>query len=135
MRLTEDHEGAGCEVDWLAHDLAGNVGFFASAGFGPVPEGGVLDDLHELMMALPVRSEVMSMNRTGAYDEDWLDVARRGLFAFDWNATAKLYVLLAAPRDALVLADLPEPLVAHVSARQLPTYFGRANQLDPALHR
>ena len=38
MRWVKKHDYLGVEFDWIATDLDGHIGYFSSAGFGPLPE-------------------------------------------------------------------------------------------------
>lgn len=139
MRMMS-HDCVGEELDWVAHDLVSSVAYFSSAGIGPVPDlaeadGSRIDDLNERLLALPRISEACWTVGPHYNHDEWFNIAERALFAFDWNHEAKLYVLVAFPVRAIVAAGIPELLLRdHILGIRLPTYFGRANQLNPKLH-
>ena len=101
------------EFDWLAVDGTGHLGHFATAGFGPVPAAVIarfeeMRDLDQRILRLPVTG-----NATGHLPgkiEDWLEMARRGLFAYDWKHWKGPYQRAATPNRPAVLADLPADL-------------------------
>lgn len=103
----------GLEFDWFATDADGCIGHFATAGFGVVP-GAVLarlDDLRHLdeqVLKLPVIAEATA-HLPGSI-EDWLEMARRGLFAYDWQHWCGPYRRAATPSRALRITDLPTVL-------------------------
>src|SRR5215213_8568805 len=104
------HALGGKEFDWFATDGAGHIAHFATAGFGPIPAVVVarLDDLRDVdqrVLTLPV-----SCDATGHLDgaiEDWLAMARRGLFSYDWQHWAGPYRLAATPGRPISVGDLP----------------------------
>lgn len=108
----------GGEFDWFAVDSVGHVGHFSTAGFGPVPLP-VLDrldpvgadelwSLGERLLELPEVGEATG-HLPGRID-DWLELARRGLFGFDWQHWSGPYRRAATPSIPLVVAALPTDL-------------------------
>jgi hypothetical protein len=103
----------GGEFDWFAVDGHGHVGHFATAGYGPVPVAVLarLDDVHlldERILQLPVVAEATG-HLPGKID-DWLEMARRGLFAYDWKHWHGPCQRAATPNRPIQLADLPTEL-------------------------
>jgi hypothetical protein len=82
----------GFEFDWFAVDATGHVCHFSTAGSGPVPlsvldrlDAAKTDALWSLgrrLLTLPVIGAATG-HLPGRID-DWLELARRGLFSFDW---------------------------------------------------
>jgi len=102
------------EFDWFATDGAGHVGHFATAGFGPIP-AIVLERLEELrklderiLQQVPVIGEA-SGHLPGRVD-DWLEMARRGLFSYDWQHWDGPYRRAATPSRPITITDLPAAL-------------------------
>jgi len=98
----------GGEFDWFAVD--GHVGHFSTAGYGPVPSMVLarldeLRDFDERVIQLPVVGE--STGHLPGRIEDWLEMARRGLFSYDWTHWHGPYQRAATPSRAIRLADLP----------------------------
>jgi hypothetical protein len=116
----------GYEFDWFAVDTAGHIGHFSTAGFGPVPLS-ILDSLDhtqkdevwllgEQLLALPVIGRATG-HLPGRID-DWLELARRGLFGFDWKHWSGPYRRAATPSVPIEFAALPakfQPLVGLVT--------------------
>jgi hypothetical protein len=108
----------GGEFDWFAVDAAGHVGHFSTAGFGPVPlpilerlDAAQMDDLWSLgrrMLDLPVIGAA-SGQMPGRID-DWLALARRGLFGFDWKHWSGPYLRAATPGVPVTVANLSAEL-------------------------
>jgi hypothetical protein len=109
----------GGEFDWFAVDAAGHIGHFSTAGFGPVPlpvlvrlDAPKLDELWSLgegMLRLPVVGEATG-HLPGRID-DWLGMARRGLFSYDWQHWSGPYQRAATPSVPVRVTALP----AHLS--------------------
>ena len=107
------HRFSGLEFDWLARDRDGHVAYFASGGCGPMPpaaaeHSGSLE-LFELATSHPVWCEAVpqAVPLDGDYD-DWKQIARRGIFAFDWRRDQEVYVLLYRPSRLVPAAELFE---------------------------
>ncbi len=125
----------GGEFDWFAVDGEGHVGHFATAGGGPVPSAIVarLDELLHLdqqILGLPVIGDA-SGHLPGRI-EDWLEMARRGLFSYDWQHWSGPYHRAAAPRVPIRIADLPADLQEAVRVVEWPgVRFGELQSLRP----
>jgi hypothetical protein len=106
----------GMEFDWFAVDEVGHIGHFATAGFGPIP-AGVLENLEaarelgRLMLQLPVAGE--ATGHLPGDITDWLKMARRGLFSYDWESGKRpAYLRTATPSQPIRVSDLPEDVAA-----------------------
>jgi hypothetical protein len=137
MVLIHDHPHLRAEFDWLAIDECRHVGFFSTAGMGPLPEDVVArGDLYETL-----ETEILAMSEccdasvlaASGYDwSDWLAVARRGFFAFDWRWETKRYELIARPSDPDLCGALREATIV-ASAVVLPGVdFCHTTSLIPA---
>jgi hypothetical protein len=106
-------EVKGNEFDWFAVDKCGYVGHFATAGYGPIPVA-VLDrlnkilELYERVLQMPVVGE--ATGHLPGRIESWLEMARRGLFAYDWKHWHGPYQRAATPSHPVRLVDLPADL-------------------------
>jgi hypothetical protein len=105
----------GGEFDWFAVDADGHVGHFSTAGYGPVPlpvlerlDAARLDELWSLGERLLDLPEVgQATGHLPGRIDDWLQLARRGLFGFDWKHWSGPYLRAATPSVAVSVADLP----------------------------
>jgi hypothetical protein len=107
----------GIDLGWFAADGDGHLAFFTSGGSRVVPElvlksKEALDRLEYLVSELPaIGDAIVSKNITGKLD-DWVDMARRGLFGFDFSSFDDAvfengeYILVAKPSQPLNLADV-----------------------------
>jgi hypothetical protein len=98
-----DHEFLGSEFDWVAWDQEGNLGYFSTAGEGWIPESILAKpeafwDSLDTIMTLPVVGNPESTFHGNHAIDDWLNVAARGLYAFDWNRGTDRYELVARPK-------------------------------------
>ena len=108
----------GVEFDWFAVDAAGHVGHFSTAGYGPVPlpvlnrlDAAQEDEvwlLGKRLLILPVIGTAVG-HLPGRIDS-WLELARRGLFGFDWKHWAGPYLRATTPNAPVEIASLPAEL-------------------------
>ena len=107
------------DFEWYAVDSGGQVAFLTSAGFGPIPllvfrDKAAYFAAAQYFESLPVRCGHALHARRPHEWSSWTEAANRGLFAYDWTATAGQYVpghpyeLMARPDRPLLLAELPE---------------------------
>ena len=122
MGLTTEHSGKGRELDWLGLDWRDNLGYFSTAGVGPIPVALAqsteeLHDLFERVMTLRVVDDARAVSPDATNIGDWLEVARRGFFAFDWNRHRSAYVLVAQPNVPVKLESITDPTLQGVARR------------------
>jgi hypothetical protein len=103
----------GGEFDWFAVDGCGHIGHFATAGYGPIPAAVLarlngIRDLDEQILQLPVVGD--ATGHLPGKIEDWLEMARRGLFAYDWKHWHGPSQRAATPSTPIGLAGLPRDL-------------------------
>jgi hypothetical protein len=122
---------AGIEFSWLAIDEVGHVGLFTTAGEGSVP-GSALpqsDEDYELEdEVLELReSSQCKLHISYARPDDYVSVAKRGIYAFDWTDAHKTqslctrrYSLVGEPDSPLMASDLPLRLQERACATKLP---------------
>src|SRR4051812_42569560 len=104
MKWEENHPHLGSEFDWIALDDAECVGFFSTAGFGAIP-GWLLatdtqepmEDLIGVLRALPARPGDTPVRPDRYNRDDWIHLARRGLFVYDWSHETDAYEIIATP--------------------------------------
>lgn len=118
----------GLEFDWFAVDSSRNIGHFATAGYGTVPikilnrldveQVDELWSLAEKLLELPVVGEATGHLQGNI--SDWLELAQRGLFGFDWQHDSRLYHRATTPSMPIVVDDLPIELQRVVRLVELP---------------
>lgn len=104
------HAYQGVEFDWVACDAAGQLGYFSTAGFGPIPStvlsvANTSEDVENLVRTLPVCTTAIVVSKVQHDITDWIRVAERGLFAFDWRLESAAYELIARPVTPAVAED------------------------------
>ena len=62
--MIDNHDFLSVEFGWTAIDMEGSVSYFATAGFGPIPEAAA--DYDE---TLEVWEEIQKLPRTGGFIE------------------------------------------------------------------
>ena len=110
----------GIDAAWIAVDAQGHVALFITAGEGSVPESALpsTEDAETEVLALPESCDCDLLVDVPRPD-DFVAIARRGIFAYDWVAAHGLqekvpahYALQARPSRPLVLTHLPASLQA-----------------------
>jgi hypothetical protein len=139
--MTSMIDAAGFDCAWLVSDIASCLAAVVTAGAGPLPEsvfGGPVDpsDLEYRLLQLPVVGEATALVEDGDATS-FLDLARRGLFVFDWTdvyrtgrAKIDAYQLVAVPACAIHTADLPADLGAVALRQRLLSAFSDHLTLD-----
>ena len=113
LKVVFDHDFIHTELDWIGVDAVGVLGYFSTAGSGPIPantarKSGIFRSLPEDVLALQSRGDAIQHQAAEWDISEWLDVARRGLFAYDWNVEKRRYDLIARPSSPLALKDLTD---------------------------
>jgi hypothetical protein len=113
----------GREFDWFAIDVDGSIGHFSSAGFGLVPIDILerfeeADVLPEQFLGLPIVGEAIGHLKGNI--ADWLEMARRGLYSFDWNDSKAIYCRAATPQETILFSALPVGFDAGLPVIRLP---------------
>ena len=114
--LRSDIEGS--EFDWFAVDSQGRVGHFSTAGLGAVPKIVLehisqTESLAEDLLGLPVVGQ--AAGHLVGNITDWLEMARRGVYSFDWQHSNGAYRLAATPSSELKVGTLPESMQTTLS--------------------
>src|SRR3954469_17979389 len=96
LLMLREHQFMRSEFDWLAHDDRNHVGVLSSAGRGPVPDAVVAaavksPRLEEVFNQLPVICDAVWAPGTHQNSQEWFEMARRGLYSFDWNFGVERY--------------------------------------------
>jgi len=130
--VATDHQYTRVEYDWLLIDASDRVGYFSTAGAGPIPreivdEAARFEMLADEVKHLPVIAEAI-VEIVASWDiSDWIDVASRGLYAFDWRLDRNCYALIARPSRELKAASLPDSLRA--AAPRVPLDLALSSEL------
>lgn len=100
--FTHEHEFLGVEFDWVGADITGRLGYFSTAGAGPIPticmdHPGMFDELFESVLGAPVISEPTQISAFDKNISDWMEVTKRGFYSFDWSSELLVYQLVAIP--------------------------------------
>jgi hypothetical protein len=139
--LSRCTEYTGVEFDWYALDREGHLAVFTTAGSGPVPAAiwDRREEFHALEAAVDALTAAADFEEVyagyGNYLE-WHDLARKGLFAFDYqdvHRTRQLhhYDLMARPVNPVSAAQL----LPQIDVRWLPVLmveFGDCTQVPDA---
>jgi hypothetical protein len=101
------------EADWLACDVDDSIAMFSTAGSGFAPQA-FLDDIDAHHSALTTILDRPASTGAAFFPaikpglkNDWRLAAERGLYAFDNDPSGGDYSLVAAPKRAASLAELP----------------------------
>ena len=110
MQWLTTHRYLGTEFDWVASDSNGRLGYFSTAGFGGIPASvAAIDDemygICDAVAVLPERGAMKLLSHLTNVD-DWIRVAMRGFFAYDWNHERDCYAPISIPTSPLFLTDL-----------------------------
>lgn len=106
----------GLQFEWYAVDRGGFVAIFNTAGCGPAPEAMVVDEpawerTDSALWSLPERFEA----RRGPgkwFDSEFEQIARRGMFAYDWSDVANSYTDLSARYELQAYPVQPLPFTS-----------------------
>jgi hypothetical protein len=99
-RFTAHHRFARAELDWLAFDRRKRVAIFSTAGVGPIPDSLNVEtsvDVSALILSGEPRCEARCVSEPGGNHSEWDELARRGVFAYDWIRQESAYLLIAKP--------------------------------------
>jgi hypothetical protein len=131
---------------WLASDRVGHVAAFITAGRGPIPLV-ILDRIdfdHE-----DVEPSVANLARVGDANllvsvprpDDFIAMAERGIFVYDWTDASRgsgllrAYELVAAPLSPIAVTELPNELVSFIGgARFTQLEFSGSRIVDVDAH-
>src|SRR5688500_4407726 len=113
----------GIDSVWLATDRDGHVAVFVTAGNGPIPacvlsaENVAVEDIEGMLVGLP-RVTTARLLISVKRPDDYLDMAERGLFVYDWtdahrtaSEALRTYELMAAPISPATVDAMPIEVV------------------------
>ena len=134
-KRNDDLEGS--EFDWFAVDRDGHVALFATAGYGPIPQA-VLESVDEqrqvetYLSSIPATTQAIHIGGEGDL-EDWFAVARRGLYAYDWQHWNGPYGMIASPETPLHISSVPGHLQVIIGKTRLESLsFGGSSNVELA---
>ena len=112
IEFLDNHKYIGEEYDWAALDKDGNIGYFSTAGCGPIPHicenEAYFENLFEDIKALKKTCEATpEETRANANLSDWLLISERGLYAYDRSQKNKRYELIDSPKARPKLTEIP----------------------------
>ncbi len=130
-RYLTKHRYTRAEFDWLACDSNGRIGYFTSAGAGPVPDialtDGFLVGVFEYVTARPEGWNAVAVGEHSYNTDDFLAVARRGLCGFNWDFDRKAYTLVARPGEVVCGdGEIDRAVLASAQKVVIPTDFRQA---------
>ena len=117
------------EYDWLATDLDGLVANISTAGFGPIPqavEDAAVDfaQVDDRLRRLPEVSDFDPDVGDPLQTREILDIARRGIFFYDWVHSLETYHITGRPLEPLPANKLGDPEIrAWAAIITLPIRF------------
>ena len=136
MKWIKNHSYLGMEFDWVCVDCNLNVGYFSTAGYGPIPEqvmfmGDLMRNLTDSVDELP---QILDESEVGIFldNEELVSIARKGFFVFDWNHFHNLYTIAARPIVENRVVVIAEHLfLDSVRTCVLSASFEQENTLNP----
>ncbi len=106
--------------DWFAVDPGGHLALCSTAGFGEVPQSVLRestkqarpgDCIEELLRTLDVIGKARSEGPGPGSCEEWLALAKRGFFIYDWQHWDGPYTTIVRPTQPAVVASVPAQLL------------------------
>jgi hypothetical protein len=139
MEWIFDHEYLGTEFDWVAADSDGHLACFSINGAGPIVSLPLDQALHdgafERVKSLPITGEASPVDRDALNITEWLEMAERGLYAYDWDSKRGVYRLVAVPGRPVRVDEIQDALVAASALRsRVPTCFAAGPSISPFGH-
>ena len=131
------------DVVWLAADTADHLAAFVTGGEGPIPLAALpaVEDSETDALSLP---EVCEHRLLVTYPrpEDFIALARRGLYVYDWSNVHRTraeqlagYELVAVPSAPLQLREAIQGVRASAELVRFPgAVFGSAQVLEVEAH-
>jgi hypothetical protein len=116
-----EHDYMRAEFDWLASDRDGLVAYLSTAGAGPLPQEAIevanqLDDLLSKIREMTPTGEAIPIGGV-LNPRDWIDVAARGFYAYDWSFSHKRYELVAEPCFPRRVHEIPNAELRKLAER------------------
>lgn len=133
-------EGVDCV--WIGSDRDGRLGVFVTGGEGPIPALALdakripVEEIEGRLLGLPPTTLgriIVALKRP----DDFLELARRGLFAYDWSdvhhtqsENSGKYEQIAVPETPLMWATLPAEIASLLAGITFSLAFPQENLID-----
>ena len=122
----------GVDSVWLAIDAVGHVALFHTGGEGPIhADADAFDDAAGDALRQMASSSAFELLAAYPQPDDFVEMARRGLFAYDWSDARRVdqdriegYELVACPDRPLHWTQLPEPVRHLAASARVEAMFG-----------
>jgi hypothetical protein len=130
-----EHRYVGTEFGWISTDEAGHMAYLSVNGLGPIPELIVAQqdeyaDVFECLLALRKIGSATVIKEEACNRTDWIEVAERGVYAFDWNSECRRYELIASPEHPLKVGSIEDQKLRDLAVRVLiPARFSEVLQV------
>ena len=109
------------DFEWFAVDPSGHIAFITSAGFAAVPLVVFRSKQQYFHCVsyfenLPEQCDYVLRQDVSYKLTSWIDAAKRGLYAYDWNwhlgwyEADKPYRLITSPEGPLMFSELPNEI-------------------------
>jgi hypothetical protein len=134
------------DFEWFAVDSNDHIAFITSAGFAAIPLV-VFRSKEQYFHCvsyfenLPKQSDYTLQQDVSYKLTSWIDSAKRGLFAYDWDwhlswyETDKPYRLIASPNRPLTFSELPTEVQDYLfPIRFTALNFAKANEFFTESH-
>lgn len=130
------------DFEWFAVDRDGFIAFLTSAGLGPIPTIVFKSKpdyfaLQHWFNDAPFRGEyvVHPPAKKMPRPDDFLSMARKGLFAYDWDCSKGQYLrwpyhLIASPERPLLIHELPDSAKATIEQIRFDVSFRESSALE-----
>ncbi|UPL47635.1 hypothetical protein [Hymenobacter sublimis] len=115
----------GMDFDWFAVDTSGEIGLFASSGYGEIPL-----EVRRNFQAYDTITSGFILPRLGT-SAVWKDYAWYGLFVYDWLHYSGPYIKQAEPviLSSRIHADLRKRILAIPGLPHLNVLFSTAREV------
>src|SRR5262245_42019847 len=102
MEFMNRDDVLGLEFDWFAVDQDGHIGHFSSAGYGAIPRAvfdhvDAQDQLVAYFQEQPIQTDAELMIAPIGTLDEWIAMARQGVFSYDYGEWRGPYQLVARP--------------------------------------
>ncbi len=134
-----NHEFVRSEFGWIAVDAEGFIGYLSIAGRGPLPvsvlaNAALFEDVFEASMKLPETCQAIPNPNAPGVTYEWEKLAKRGLFAYDWNEELKCYQIIATPRVPRRVEALCDTELARLAEMTvLPLKFRESGRIESSV--
>lgn len=146
LPLEERSYPSGLDCVWIGSDRDGRVGAFVTGGEGPIPASALLsrcfpvEDIETRLVELPLVGSA-TLRIQMKKPDDFLALAERGLFAYDWTDVHRTksgllhaYELIAAPERPVSIGELPREIAVLLGGIVMKISFPQEIFIDVTKH-